>query len=211
MNALVIANGELTTHPDQLSQEAGFELILAVDGGYKHCQALGIIPQVVLGDFDSLQQEAVAELGIEAIPFPANKDEIDLELALLHAVDAGAIRVIILAGLGGRVDMTLANLSLLTHPQLRDTPIEFWHNDQKIWRLSPPGGEINGEPGDTVSLIPFFGDAGPIHTTHLAYPLEAESLPIGPARGVSNLLEARQATVKIDKGSLLVVLTRGHA
>ena len=214
LRTLIIANGELTTTAADLRTGHPADRIIAVDGGYRHCLALGLDADTLIGDLDSL---SAAELtttrraAITLLPFPAEKDETDLELALLHAVDLGASEITVLAALGGRIDMTLANLALLFHPALKDISVEYWHNGQRIWLIQPPGGFIRGAIGDTVSLLPFHGEAEGIDTKNLVYPLHDEKLTLGPARGVSNLLESEVASVSLESGALLVVLTKGRA
>ncbi|TFH37914.1 MAG: thiamine diphosphokinase [Anaerolineales bacterium] len=214
MRALIVANGDITawerTPPDRLTAD----LVVAVDGGWLHCQTLGVNADVVIGDFDSLPGMILQQLqGTDTllIQHPREKDEIDLELALIYALEQGARTMTILGGLGGRFDMTLANVSLLFHPRLQGLPIEFWHQGQKLWLILPPGDEIPGETGDTLSLLPFGGEASGIRTTNLAYPLENERLPLGFSRGLSNLLTANTANVSLESGALLAVLTHGRA
>ena len=214
MRVLVVANGELGSVDTKLLDSNSFDQIIAVDGGFIHCQALGLSPDIIIGDLDSISEtdrELLQRSNTGLISFPAAKDEIDLELALLHAVKAGGENIIIVGGLGGRMDMSLANLALLLHPDLQEVSIEFWWEDQRIWILQPPGGEIAGKTGDTISLLPFGGDAEGIRTKNLAYPLDDENLQLGKARGVSNVLAADHASVSFKTGALLVVWTKGRA
>jgi thiamine pyrophosphokinase len=214
LQALIVANGDITAwdHLPNNLRNAG--LIIAVDGGWHHCQTLGINADVVIGDFDSLTASDLKQLEeskTQLKKFPPEKDEIDLELALLYAVDQGAREINILGGLGGRFDMSIANISLMLLPQLQGVSITFWHHRQKVWLIQPPGGEILGKAGDTLSLLPLGGESRGIHTKNLAYALEDEDLPFGPARGVSNLLTAEVATISLEKGTLLAVWTPGKA
>jgi thiamine pyrophosphokinase len=214
MRVLVVANGEITSGERSPIEDVAFNKVIAVNGGYQHCQTLGINVDTVIGDLDSLHKkdlEKLQHVGTQLLPFPAEKDEIDLELALIHAADIGAEEIVVIGGLGGRFDMSLANLSLLTHPKLSGVSITFWHNQQKIWLLQPPGVEIKGNVGDTLSLLPFGSEARGIRTTNLAYPLQGESLPFGPARGVSNVFTTDVVSISLESGMLLAVWTSGRA
>jgi thiamine pyrophosphokinase len=214
LQALIIANGDITAWDHLPNELRNAGLTIAVDGGWHHCQTLGINANVVIGDFDSLPASALKQLEeseTQLVNFPPEKNEIDLELALLYAVDQGAREINILGGLGGRFDMSIANVSLMLLPQLRRVSVTFWHHRQKVWLIQPPGAEILGKAGDTLSLLPLGGEAHGIHTTNLAYPLEDEDLPFGPARGVSNLLTAEVATVSLKSGTLIAVWTPGRA
>lgn len=214
MRILIIANGELTTRMDAPPFDHAFDRIIAVDGGHHHCQRLDLVPDILIGDLDSLTEDDLESPQLSEttiIPYPPAKDEIDLELALMHAVDIGAKEITVLAALGGRIDMTLANLGLLIHPRLTNVQIDFWHNGQRIWLIRPPGSEIKGKEGDTLSLLPFYGEARGIQTSNLRYPLLNEDLPVGPARGLSNVLDADSAHIALKSGALLAIWTQGRA
>lgn len=212
--AVVIANGELPL-PDVIAARLPSpDLVIAADGGARHCQALSLAPHVIIGDLDSLAPEARSaweQAGVRIIAHPSAKDETDLELALLYALERGAESIVVLGALGGRLDMTLANLLLLTHPRLAAARVEFWHGHQTAWLLRPPGQAIAGQPGDTLSLIPVGGEAVGVLTEGLLYPLRDETLTIGPARGVSNVLTEPAARVTFREGMLLATLTSGQA
>jgi thiamine pyrophosphokinase len=210
MNALVLVNGELY-RPDILRERLRretFDEVWGVDGGSRHADALGVRITTVIGDLDSLDEAELTALGgVEVLRFPADKNETDLELALLEAVARGAGKIVLTGMTGGRLDMTLSNLLLLAHPDLAGCRIEVWHGAQTARVLRPPGGEITGHPGDTVSLVPLAGDAGGIATEGLRYRLHDEPLSFGAARGLSNLMEAMTARVKLTQGLLLAVHT----
>ena len=88
---------------------AGECRVVAVDAGYAELARLGVAPDAVLGDFDSLGY--VTEVpGAEALTFPAEKDASDFELALAYARERGAAEVVAFGVLGGRLDQTLAVL-----------------------------------------------------------------------------------------------------
>jgi thiamine pyrophosphokinase len=208
---IIFANGELT-EPDLLRARLRAEdVLIAADGGARHCLSLGLTPQLAVGDFDSLTAEELAALRIRGVAVeqhPRGKDETDLELALLAAQRLGATHIAIIGASGGRLDMTLANLVLLTHPALTRLRIEVWHGAQTAWLLRPPGEAVRGRVGDSLSLIPLNGDAEGVTTSGLHYPLRGETLAFGPARGVSNVFTEPVAQVALTRGLLLAVHTK---
>jgi thiamine pyrophosphokinase len=211
---LIIANGELDAEAARRIQAFPAECVIAVDGGADHCRALGISPSQIVGDLDSLEPATLAhfeQAGVTIERHPAQKDETDLELALLAAVRQGAKRVILAGALGGRLDMTLPNVLLLLDPRFRDLRVELWQHRQSAWLLRPPGEAIHGQPGDTLSLIPLLGDAEGITTEAFRYPLKDETLAPGQTRGVSNVMTASTARIDLRKGWLLAVHTVGRA
>lgn len=211
--AIIFANGPVEA-PDAIRPllQPG-TLLIAADGGARHCLALGLRPQLVVGDLDSLpdaERATLAEAGAVFERHRPEKDETDLELALAAAVGRGADDILVVGALGGRLDMTLANLLLLAHPMLMGRRVELRQGGQRAWLIRPPGGEVRGAPGDTVSLLPLSAARG-LTTTGLQYPLRAEALPLGPARGVSNVLTAERAAIDLADGLLVIVHTPGKA
>ncbi len=214
--AIVLSNGEIGEPELLKARLEGWKdaLVIGADAGSLHALSLGLTVNVVVGDFDSLDGPTgnlLKSPGIHIERAPAEKDETDLELALLHAVRRGAAQVAVLGAFGGRIDMTLANVLLLAHPDLTGARIELWHGAQTVWLLRPPGGEIAGRSGDTISLIPLAGDVTSITTHRLAYELRGGTLRFGPARGISNVMQDSTAQVAFRQGLLLVIHTPGKA
>jgi thiamine pyrophosphokinase len=214
MRAIIFANGLLDPQTDLHALLHPDDLILAADGGSRHCRALGITPYAIVGDLDSLDDAARAEwaaAGVKFYSYPTHKDYTDLELALQHALALDATDIILLGALGARWDQTMANLLLPAADELRDARIRLLDGNQEIMLLR--GGSVNngtlsitGQPGDTVSLIPLGGDAIGITTEGLEYPLFDGTLYFGATRGISNVLLQEHASIYVQSGLLLCVL-----
>ncbi len=215
MDILLFANGELKrgTMLERLLDSLASPHVICADGGALQARALGLRPHTIIGDLDSLTAEQVAQFRAaraEVIQHPVEKDETDLELALHHCRRIGAASIHILGALGGRFDQTIANIFLLTHSALRDMRIEVIDGEQVVRLLRPGAHRIDGERGDTVSLIPLAAAEG-IRTRGLQYPLAEETLHLGPARGISNVMLRESVEVAFRAGLLLVVHTSGRA
>jgi thiamine pyrophosphokinase len=214
--AIVLANSQIHD-PDTIRsrlKEGSQALVIAADGGSLHAETFGLPLDAVIGDLDSLSEDTLAELSAKQVDIqksPVEKDETDLELALLYAAERGATQIVVLGAFGGRLDMSIANLLLLTYPQLSEIRIEIWNGKQTAWIVRPPGDEIQGKAGDTLSLIPLNGEARGVTTRNLAYPLHDETLPAGPSRGLSNILTSNKASIRLQGGFLLAVHTPGRA
>jgi thiamine pyrophosphokinase len=181
--------------------------VLGADGGSRHARTLNVSLDAVIGDMDSLSDLERQAIGkAEIISYPREKDESDLELALLYARKQGADHIVIVGAMGGRMETAVANILAMASASLTSCRIELWHGEQTGWLMRPPGGTIPGEPGDTVSLIPLGGAALGITTTAMKYPLRNEDLPFGSSRGMSNVVEGT-ANVRLSKGLLLAVHT----
>lgn len=208
---LIFANGDLPSTnwiKPYLDQAA---VIIAADGGMRHLQALNHRPDFLIGDLDSLPSGALAELetaGVELVSYPRAKDETDLELALLYAVEHFDGPVYVFAAAGGRLDQTVGNVLLLAHTALAGREVKLLSEHQRAW-LVRDHTTITGEPGDRVSLLPIGGAVEIAHTAGLQWSLENENLTFGPARGLSNVMTAAEATVILNSGWLLCVHTAG--
>ncbi|MFC2019331.1 thiamine diphosphokinase [Chloroflexota bacterium] len=210
MKALILTNGELYRPDVLLDRISGevFAIVLGVDGGARHARTLNVTLNTIIGDLDSLSEPDQHGFNdVSVVAWPAEKNETDLELALFYAAKQGVDQIVMVGVMGGRMDMTIANIQLLTHAGLDSCKVEVWHGEQTAWVIRPPGGDVSGHPGDTVSLIPISGDASGITTHGLKYQLNDEKLRFGPTRGVSNLMETSSGLVVLSKGRLLVVHT----
>lgn len=208
--ALIFANG-LLSHPDAaltLLREGDF--LIAADGGALHLARWGLKPHLLVGDFDSLGLEAAEEYaraGVEVRRYPAEKNETDLELALLAALDRGCKELRIVAALGGRLDQTLGNLFLLGLPGLEAVDARLDDGVEEVF-LIRDRASVRGRAGDTVSLLPWGQAAEGIATSGLRYPLRGETLYPERTRGISNELEGEEAQISVERGALICVHTR---
>lgn len=211
MNALILANGELYEAEmlrSRIHKEV-FDLVIGVDGGSRYSFELNVTADVIIGDMDSISEKHRYK-DANFISYPDEKDETDLELALLYAKEQGADKIVIVGAIGGRMDMTISNIQLVAHTSSDSCRIEVWHGDQTGWIIHPPGEDIPGNRGDTVSLVPLGGDALGVATKGMKYPLNNENLSM-QTRGVSNLIDNPPAHVAFADGLLLVVHTPGNS
>lgn len=220
MKAIIVADGEVPARGPRLEALLAAEtgsppLVIAADGGARKAAEMGLAPDLVMGDGDSLDESAIEVLrssGTEVELFPAEKDESDTELAVREAVARGARTIVILGAFGGaRLDHALANIGLLALPELEGRNVVLSDGRVTVRLIGTADGagvaRITGERGDLVSLFPLEGAVEGIATTGLRYPLNGESLRVGPSRGLSNELTAPEARVTSQRGRLLIVHT----
>jgi thiamine pyrophosphokinase len=115
--AVILANGKARDYSILSSLIRKGDTIIAADGGANHLKKMEMVPDVLIGDLDSVSKGEVKRLetlGTRVIRFPVEKDETDLELSLGYALDQGFREILILAPFGGRLDQTLGNISLLS-------------------------------------------------------------------------------------------------
>lgn len=210
MRTIIFANGELTPQDLERAAPTADDTIIAADGGALHCRAYNIHPDALIGDFDSLPADVLERYEKQGVPvhrFPPDKDYTDLELALHMALRDSPDEVLILGGLGGRWDQSIANLLLPASTDCCGIQVRLIDNSQEVVVLR--SGEhftLHSHPGATVSLIPIGGDAQGITTEGLLYPLQSETLHFGATRGVSNEMLRSSAVISLENGFLLCVL-----
>jgi len=207
MHTVIVANGPEFDAAPFRTLLARADLLIAADGGGNALFAAGITPHVVVGDLDSLEPAAEAAFvaaGAEIRRHAAEKDETDLELALLQAVRAGATSIDLLGAMGGRWDQALANVALLALPELVGRRVRLLDEGQEAY-LARGEATIAGAVGDKVSLLPLGGPARGITTRGLYYPLQDAELRFERSRGVSNVIVEPPAQVVVREGLLLVV------
>jgi len=207
MYAVIVANApNLDAAPYEALIRAA-DLLIAADGGALPLLRLDRLPRLVIGDLDSLDaasQATLLERGVELRRFPREKDETDLELALAHAAASGATTIDILPALGGRWHHTLANVPLLRLTVLRGRRVRLLDARQELF-LVRDSAALEGQVGDTVSLLPLTPTARGVTTHGLLYPLQDATLHYERARGVSNVLLEPPGRVSLRDGLLLVV------
>jgi thiamine pyrophosphokinase len=210
MNTVIFANG-VVEYPELLDPIVKFsKFLIAADGGLKHIQRLGLIPNLVIGDLDSVNGEDfiwIADNHIETRKFNKKKDQTDLELALLTAVDLGGDPITVVGALGGRIDQALTNIYLLLMPELQSVDVCFDDGHEELF-LIQNHAEVSGKAGDTVSLIPLLSPARGVKTEGLRFPLCYEILFPERSRGVSNEMESEKAEISLKSGVLLCIHTR---
>jgi thiamine pyrophosphokinase len=184
-------------------------LVIAADSGAVHAKAAGLTIDIAVGDFDSIPPTLLQELesaGVKIERHPAAKDATDLELAIDVAIREGADVITIVGGHGGRVDQSFANAFVIASPTYAHVSLHAILDSALVSVVHGGGGvTFVGDPGDVVTILPLHGDAVGVRTEGLEYPLRGEGLPAGTTRGVSNVLVDREATVSLEKGTVLVV------
>ena len=202
---LIFANGELPALEEARRILLPDDFIICADGGTRHALALGLTPNVIIGDMDSLPDSFQASTFTgEFIQVSADKNETDLELAIDHALNLSSEEIIIIAALGGRLDQTLGNISLMTYSRLSAFDIRLNDGVEEIF-FCRDQVKVKGGSDDIVSLIPWGGEVHGVETENLKWPLKNEILYPYKTRGISNEMLGEEASVKIKSGLLLVV------
>jgi thiamine pyrophosphokinase len=205
----VIAGGSLGD-PSFLRERAAAVMpaaVICADGGSRHLRATGIAPTLIIGDMDSLDattEKRYREMGARIIRHPQQKDETDTELALGEAFAMAPAEVWIWGSMGYRIDHTLANVSLLVRGVERGVAVKLIDSWCEVF-LVARRAILDGQEGQTVSLLPFWGEASGVTLRGFEYPLTKATMSPGHPHGISNVLTAKRGTIDVDAGFLLAV------
>ncbi len=208
MQAVIALAGEIHDSPLVRSALDGAGLIVAADSGANRLRQLGMLPHVVIGDLDSLAGDDLFHLrsvGVEFQPHPAPQERTDGQVALELALQRGATSVIFVGLFGGpRYDHAVANLYLLTHPDLRQIPTWSVNGWTALTALNGDGvrqAHFQGQIGDYVSITAVSERVEGITTVGLKWPLQDATFTRGLNQGVSNELIHERAMVQIERGA----------
>ena len=207
---VIFANGDLPDLDKARALLRRDDFILCADGGTRHALALGLRPNLVVGDMDSIDKATLQQLqnaGVEIELFPRDKNETDLELAIAHAIQFKPDAIIIVAALGGHVDQTIANIALLTDPRLSTLDIRL-DDGVEAMLFCRDRTQVHGGRGDILSLIPWGGPVHGVQTHGLRWSLNQETLHPEKTRGISNEMTSEVASVEIGSGLLLLIHRR---
>jgi thiamine pyrophosphokinase len=199
--ALIIANG--APPPKKrlalLVKQAG--TVICADGGANTALKMGIMPDAIVGDLDSVHAEALVKFRRVAVYEDRNDETTDLEKAIAWTIQSKYDHIIVVGASGKRIDHTVGNLGVL--PKFYPDAIITFVDDSG--ELCYVGREYSfaAEKGDVVSLIPLNRCEG-VFTTGLKYPLEGEILELGVREGTSNVVVASPVVIKVKKGHLLL-------
>ncbi len=211
MKVVVALNGELKGNKEGYKKLIGGKdvFFIAADGGALLLESIGFLPDVIIGDFDSLtkaQYQRYEKLGAKIIKFPAEKGETDGELALQYCQERGFNNNIIIIGFaGGRLDQQLANIFLLEYA-FRNGMTAFIKEPGLEMGIIERGKIFFRKIGAGLSLIPLDEKVSGVTITGCKYSLEAGSLLRYKTRGISNIIEQEKAVITVENGLLSYVL-----
>ena len=206
MKACIISNGIIQDYTFYRPLIAQVDFIICADGGLSHAKKLGVTPDILIGDLDSVPPN-LSKQGITVAQYAREKDETDTQLAVAYVLEKGYTDIHMIGSLGGRFDHAFANVALLkmildkgAKGCIIDEKNEIYLIDKNI--------QIQGKVGDTVSLLPISEKVEGIATQGLKYALKGAQMVFGIPYGVSNVFTQSQASVSISKGLLLVMKVR---
>lgn len=184
------------------------DFVIACDSGLHHTQALGLVPDLVVGDFDSAEKPANAA---EVITLPCEKDDTDTVFAVREALRRGFDDFLLLGAVGGRFDHSLGNVALLLWLDKLGKRALLVDDYSEMEIVSSQPAQI-GDAFACFSLLAAGGPASGVCVRHAKYPLKNADVTPDYPYGVSNeVLPGHSAVVTVERGRLLLIKTRPAA
>ncbi len=206
MRCVVFANGEyglIGAYNDLIKDN---DLVLCADGGANYAHNLGITPDFIIGDMDSIADEVreyYQRQGIKFKKYPCSKDFTDTQLALSLAEELGADVIVVVGTLGGRLDLTMSNIYAGMEMAQRGRKIRHYSPDCTVYLLT---GRLvlQGHKGDRVSIMSLSDQTYGVYEIGFVYPLHNAGIAKTNPYAVSNIIEDDIAEISLSRGILLV-------
>ncbi len=204
MTILIVAAGNCLDINKLLKTAKECDYIICADGGYKHLLKIGIKPDLLVGDFDSLNFLEEKPDIKNIIALPIEKDETDTLFALKKAFEKKPDKIVIYGGLGTRFDHSYANMCLLEMCVEKNIKAVVTDGYNSVFMIKDIISFKN-EKGKTVSIYSFSEKCEGVTLKGFKYPLNDFILEHGNILGTSNVIEEKEASIKINSGKLLVI------
>lgn len=217
--AVIVCNGKITDYDFARQVIRKSDIVICADGGASHLKNIGVLPDVLIGDFDSIDDnelENMIRLGVQVIKYPKDKDYTDTELCVDYALKNNFSKIIILGGIGTRFDHTLANVYLLKKIFENNATgvIADEHNEIMI---AGSRIEINkniemcgieNSYKNKLTILPFSDRVEGLTTYGLLYELNNADINMGWTTGVSNEFTSDTAVLTLKNGLIIVIRSR---
>lgn len=207
MKALIISNGDLRDI-DLAEYYYDTDMVICVDGGARHLYNENLMPDIIIGDLDSIDYKILKDFqmqGVQFIKHPIRKNKSDTELALDYAIESGANDIIFLGVTGSRLDHSMANIFMLYKLVNQNINASIIDSHNEVF-ITKDMLKIDNKPGHFVSIIPLTDSR--ITLKGFEYDTHSVDFSFGTTLGISNEVKEKEASVKVESGTCLVIRSR---
>ena len=207
MKYLIVSGGEVKEgFLTWIVKNGGFDVILAADAGMEALYRDHILPDIIVGDFDSSEVRLPDKEQIEVCMLNPEKDDTDTEYAIREAIRRGAMEIVVIGATGTRIDHVLGNISLLGIGLEEQIKISLVDEHNRIRMINQPLTIRKAEQyGKYVSLIPFSEKVSGVTLRGLKYPLTDYTMGGFNSLGISNEIVSDEASISLSSGQLIVI------
>lgn len=210
MKAIIISNGTIEDTNTLVNEIRKNDYSICADGGAKYFSDMSIYPDVIVGDFDSVDKKDLNQMkanGIKFYEFPVKKDKTDTELAIDYAIEMGAKEITLMGVIGTRMDHTLANIMLLKKLINQGIKGKIVNKYNEVY-ITKDELTLKRKQDTFVSIIPLTEIAKGVTLKGFEYETDKEDFKMDSSYGVSNRIISETGKVKIDEGICLVIISR---
>ena len=210
MKALIVANGTINNINLLKVMEKNYDFILAADGGTNHCIKAGILPDLIIGDLDSISDSTLRiskENNIPIEKFPVKKDSTDTELSIDYLIKKGYKEISLIGVIGSRMDHSLGNILLLN--KLNDSGVKGKiMDDNNTIYLVDDELELPREGDSYLSIVPITNTGINVSLKGFEYELEFRDVEFASTFCISNKIIEEKARITIHEGKALVFISK---
>lgn len=210
LKTLLVLNGEKINKSIMYNLRDKSDFILSADGGTDYCIQIGIVPDLVLGDLDSISAKTMKILEKENVPiniFPVKKDKTDSQLSIEYLMDIGAREITIVGAIGSRMDYSLANILLLKTIKDKGINGKIVDNNNTILIVDDEL-ILDRQEGYFVSIIPIQIEGAMVSLRGFEYNLSKVRIDFASTHGVSNIIKDTKGYIKVHEGECLVFISK---
>ncbi len=200
----ILAGGDILNYSSLKIDASSY--IICADGGYYHAKKLNISPNVIIGDFDTLNEEVTDDC--EIIKFPIEKDDTDTMLAIKLALERGYYSIKIYGATGGRLDHTIANIQSIAYINEHNASATIYGDTEIITMIKNCSKSFEKLSGYYFSLLSFSEKCMGVSTKGLKYNLENATLTNSFPLGISNEFLSNFCDVEVKSGTLLIIYSK---
>ncbi|KNF08749.1 thiamine diphosphokinase [Gottschalkia purinilytica] len=210
MKILIVSNGNLEDIciSDILEKH---DLLICADGGARHLYKQNILPDIIVGDLDSIGDKVLNYYKKKEVvfhKFPSEKDKTDTELAIDYAIEKGATEISLLGVTGTRLDHTLANIMLLYDLLNKNIKARIIDSHNEIFMIKNNLEIQNDNKYKFVSVIPIINDAKKVNIKGFKYETKDIDFKIGTTLGISNEIKEEKGYIDMEDGICLIIKSR---
>ncbi len=207
MRCVIFSGADIDDYKFVASFLRSGDFVICADSGLRHAVALGITPDLVIGDFDSLGK--TPENGENnIIVLPCEKDDTDTFAAAEKAVEQGADEVLIFGAVGSRLDHTLGNVATLEFLNEKNIPARIIDSNNDIRILKSGTVRLKKQNGCFLSLVPLDKTLSEVSMSGVKYPLKNAEVSRMKTLTISNEITSDYADITVKSGTALIIISR---
>lgn len=207
MRAIIVTGGNKPSKELLLNYIKEDDLIIGVDKGCNALYEYNIKPNLILGDFDSIDKNNLMELkkaGSKVLTFEPEKDYTDTDLGYINAKELGADEILFFGATGTRLDHTLGNVGILLKALKEGIKSEIIDDNNRVYLINKKTS-FNGEYGDLISFHAISDIVTNVNIKGAKYELSNYNMTLFEPRAICNEFIDKDITISFDKGIIMVI------